>query len=383
MKRNIKLLALFNFFIEFSFYYPIAIIYFSRVSGSYALGMSVFSITMLSSALFEIPTGIFSDLIGRKKTMTCGALSNVIAVTCYALGGSYGMLVLGAIFEGLGRSFYSGNNNAFLHDVLSESKQEHKYHEFLGKLSSAEHVGLTIVAILGSIIAHWSFALVMWLSVIPKCINVIITLLFTEPENHTRGNENIFNHLEIAIQHFRKNKKLRLLSLNSMIGYALEESSYSFRGIFVNTLWPLWAIGFINALSNVGATLSFFFNGKIINTYGFKKPLIFEVIYNRLTNLIALIFPTVASPLIMSTTSMTYGVGITAKNTMLQKEFSSEQRATMGSLTSLLGSVLFAITSILLGFLGDTIGSQYALIVINILLLTPLFLYKKIFQKKT
>lgn len=383
MWRNIKLLALFNFFIEFSFYYPVAIIYFSRVAGSYALGMSVFSIIMLSSALFEIPTGVFSDRIGRKKTITFGALSNVLAVVCYAVGGSYGMLVVGAVFEGLGRSFYSGNNDAFLHDVLSSSKQEHKYHEFLGELSSVEQVGLAIVAILGSILANWSFALVMWLSVVPKAFNVIISLLLTDVKKTGEKSANIFQHMQTAMQYFRNNKQLRLLSIASMIKYALGESSFFFRGIFVNTLWPLWAIGFTNALSNAGAAISFFFSGKIINKFGFKKALNFEIIFNRCVNFIALLFPTVVSPALMTTTSLTYGVGTTAEKTLLQKEFTSEQRATLGSLNSLFGSVLFAVVSILLGIFADKTNPQITLIVANVLLLLPLWFYHKIFKEKT
>lgn len=69
LHKNIKLLAWFNFLLDFRFYSPIAIIYFTKVSGSFALGMSVFSLTMLSSALFEVPTGFYSDMIGKKKLL--------------------------------------------------------------------------------------------------------------------------------------------------------------------------------------------------------------------------------------------------------------------------------------------------------------------------
>ena len=95
--KNIKLLSWFNFFTDFKLYAPVAIIYFAKVSGSYTLGMSVFSITMLAAAFFEVPTGIFSDLIGRRKTVVFGALSSVLCVIFYAIGGTYLFLVIGAI----------------------------------------------------------------------------------------------------------------------------------------------------------------------------------------------------------------------------------------------------------------------------------------------
>jgi len=44
------------------------------------LEMNLFSIIMISSAVFELPTGIFSDFIGRKKTMMLGAVCSVLLI---------------------------------------------------------------------------------------------------------------------------------------------------------------------------------------------------------------------------------------------------------------------------------------------------------------
>ena len=117
LPRNVRLLAWFNFFSDFRPYGPIAILYFVQVSGSYALGMSVWSVASLAQSLFEVPTGVFSDMIGRKKTMMCGAVASVLSLFMYAIGGSYIALLAGGVFEGLARAFYSGNNDAFLHDT--------------------------------------------------------------------------------------------------------------------------------------------------------------------------------------------------------------------------------------------------------------------------
>ena len=93
-----KTIILVQFFLDLRFFYPIAAIYFSQIADSYALGMSIYSITMLTSALCELPTGIFSDFIGRKNTIVAGAVMNLLAVIFYAIGGQYLILVIGAIF---------------------------------------------------------------------------------------------------------------------------------------------------------------------------------------------------------------------------------------------------------------------------------------------
>lgn len=382
MDRNIRLLILFNFLIEFSFYTPIAILYFSRVTGSYTLGMSIFSVVMLSAAICELPTGIFSDMIGRKKTMVLGSLSATSAVIFYAIGGTYTMLIIGAILEGLGRSFYSGNNDALLHDIVSNKNQLKKYNDYLGKLSAIEQFGMAIVAVLGSIVAYWSFTIVMWLSVIPKIINIGLSLSIIEPKTHIKQSGNIFFHLSTSLKHLKKNYRLQLLTINSMLGYAIGEASYLFRSAFVKTLWPIWAIGLTNVLSSFGASISFYFSGKILQKYGYKKTLTFQTVFNRIINFTALLFPSAFSPALMTTTSLTYGVGSVTERDLLQKEYTSDQRATLGSLTSFFGSLLFAFVALVLGFIADKTTPATALIISNIFMLIPLLLYQKIFVNK-
>ena len=154
---------------------------------------------------------MFSDLIGRKRTVVFGTLSSVLCVIFYAIGGVYLFLVIGAILEGLSHSFYSGNNNALLYDTLAETQQEAEYHTFLGRVSSMFQVALAISAIAGGIIAHWSFAWVMWVSVIPQTLCLLISLKMVEPANQLSEGGNVFAHTKEAVRRFVKNKKLRLL----------------------------------------------------------------------------------------------------------------------------------------------------------------------------
>jgi len=73
VRRNIRLLALFNFLLDFRLYAPIMVIYFEQITHSYTLAMSVLAATMLASAALELPTGIFSDRVGRRTTIIAGA----------------------------------------------------------------------------------------------------------------------------------------------------------------------------------------------------------------------------------------------------------------------------------------------------------------------
>lgn len=379
IERNIKLLSWLNFCTDFVFFAPVAILYFAHVTGSYALGMSIFSLAYVSSAIFEVPTGIISDLVGRKKTTILGAVSSVFCVTLYAIGGSYWWLAFGALLQGLSRAFYSGNNDALLHDTVRETGKENEYHTYLGKTSSMFQIALAIAAVTGGFMAARSYSLVMWASVIPQICALLISTQIVEPKILNKKGTNIYSHLFESLKYFKQNRKLRLLSIASAIKFGLGESGYFLRSAFVAELWPLWAIGVASSLANIGAAISYYFAGKVINRFKPLWVLNFEVISTRIVNLIALLFPTIVSPALMGASSLTFGVGWVALGSLLQKEFTQAQRATMGSLNTLFGNITFGVCSVLVGILADRFDARTALIVTNVALFAPLFFYRKIF----
>jgi MFS family permease len=75
MIRNIRLLCIHNFLVDFRLQDAFRPIYFAQITGSYTLAMAVFSVAWITSALADIPTGVFSDKMGRKFTI-------VLASTC-------------------------------------------------------------------------------------------------------------------------------------------------------------------------------------------------------------------------------------------------------------------------------------------------------------
>jgi MFS family permease len=373
--RNIRLLAWFNFFTDFRPYHPIAILYFAQVSGSYALGMSVYSAIMLSQSLFEVPTGVFSDLIGRRRTVVCGAVAGVLSLTCYAVGGTYLALLAGGVFEGLARAFYSGNNSALLYDTLAEAGQVGAFQEYLGKTSSMAQWALAISALVGSLIAAISFQLVMWVSVIPMVLALLVSLGFVEPRAFTRTSANVYAHLGAAIRNFIHNPKLREISIAAILDYSIGESRWYFRSAFVATLWPVWALGIAQMLANATAAISFYFAGRIIRRFGELRLLISGIVFSESLFLFALLMQSVLSPVLIGMNSLLFGVTTVAMGGLLQREFSDEQRATMGSLTSLGGSIALAIFSLLLGALADRIGIIPALVAATTLVIIPMWLY--------
>jgi MFS family permease len=381
MHKNIRLLKWFNFMNDFRVYGPIMILYFAQVSGSYALGMSVFSVTNLASSAFEVPTGVLSDRIGRKYTLVAGALASVLSIVCYAIGGTYAALVIGGILEGLARAFFSGNNDALLHDTLTEIGQVAQYQEYLGKISSMFQIALAVSAVLGGLIAAASFALTFWISVIPQVCGLMIALQIVEPHVHSRHiSLTIYGHLREAFVNIIRNPRLRNLTAAGIVNWAVGESGWLFRSAFISMLWPTWALGLSQLVANVGAAISFYFAGRLIKRFGEFRILMTEVLFSRLSVTLSLAFPTVLSPLLMSSSSFLFGAGHVAANGLEQHEFTPAQRATMASMTTFAGSIAFALFSFFLGALADRIGVIPAFLVAQVLGLPSAYFYWRVFR---
>ena len=117
-----------------------------------------------------------------------------------------------------------------------------------------------------------------------------------------------------------------------------------------------------------------------MDKFGAKKLLMGTSIYNRASNTIALLFPTVLSPLLINTNSLGFGLSSVASSSLLQKEYTKEQRATMDSLNSLAGSLFFGIFAFILGSVADKFGVINALLFVQVVSLPTLFIYFKLFK---
>jgi len=380
--KNIRVLAWLNFFTDFQPYAPVLILYFVKVTGSYASALGLFSIATISRVVAEVPTGIFSDRIGRKNTIIIGAICAVLAFVLYATGNPWA-LVVGAILAGVSDAFYSGNNDALLHDSLSENNQQDDYAHNLGRLSSIFQLSLAISAILGSMIASRSFVILMWVSVLPQIACAIIATQLTEPENSKgRINQNILVDLKLALTEFWHSRNLKLLSGAALLENAVGDASYRFQASFFAAIVPIWVVGVIRAATNAIAFIGFRFAGKVTKRFGLLKSALSSSIIIRTLNLLAYGFPSLLSSFLIPLTSLPFGVSAVAKNSLFQKEYRPEVRATMGSVTSMIESILFTIIAFLMGTLADHSSPAMAIVIFQAILIPTAILYIMMKKKR-
>lgn len=377
-RNPVFLLKLYYVGYNFRLYYGVAVVYFAQITQSYALALSIFSVVQLAQALGEVPLGYISDKWGRNICLKVGAHASLISVLFFAVGHNYWLLVVGAIFEGITRSAFSGNNDALLYEALAECKQEKRYAQEFGTVSSWLEGSGFIGTVLGSFIALYSVPLLFRLSVIPQVFAVMISWFIAEPKTVKEPILSLLTHLKTALKTYRHSLKIRYISLASILSVAIGGSTWWFQGVFYNQFLPAWVSSLVLSLNFLTSSISFRLSGWLIVKYKAMKVLIYQEIYSRALYLIALILPSVASPLLMALASVSYGPCTVAQSMLLQQEFTNTQRATMSSVNSLLGNILFAVVSIGLGFLADLFGATKAILVAQLCFVSVVFLYLKL-----
>lgn len=381
LKKNVRLIAWFNLFLGLQFHVIIAPVYFAHVTGSLTLASVVLAAVYISTALLEVPTGVLSDRLGRRKTTILGSCASVLAIAFYATGHSFWILMVGACFEGLRRALLSGNNEALLFESLREGNDSAPtYARFFGRTQSLLEIAMALCGPVGSAVAAWNLQAAVALGIVPQLACVLVALRLVEPPRNHQNAGNTFSHIRVAVRAFKSSKRLRLLTMANSINYGLGEATYSFRPAFFAAVWPLWALGLAQLLSNFGTASSSWFAGNVIDRFGPVKSVFGASIVQRSFGIVSTAWPTVASPVLYAMNSFGYGARNVGERTLMQHEFTDEQRATMNSLISLLGSLVLAAGLIAMGVIADAFNPAIALLLCQIVMILPLVAYARLLR---
>ena len=367
IRRNIILFKLNSLFGGLWPLSALAVVYFQQITDSWALALGVYSIMGITQSIAEIPTGIISDRIGRQKTMITSAALFFIAFIIIAVAGNLNrgsLLILGAIFLGLSYAFSSGTDDAFIYETVQELRKEDKYDIIYSRMKAFSQIGHATGALIAAVVTYfYSLNILAWLSAVCGLIQTIICFWFIEPKNHTREDVTSWKHFIVALKEFLKNKKLQYMGMIQIFHRGIDFTSHRMESAYFNLLIPTWAVNIIRVIKQFFGTISFSV-APYFRKFGFYRMLVTSSISIFFIKTTGLILNNFVSPFVYSGVNLFYGTLTTAESTLLQKELSQKQRATMGSIVSLLGGIISAVFFYLIGLIADISSIYFAMILL-------------------
>ncbi|QDU33574.1 Major Facilitator Superfamily protein [Poriferisphaera corsica] len=134
--------------------------------------------------LLEVPSGYFSDKLGRKRTLLIGSISLSLAYASFTLAPSFLLLAVGQIFLAAGFAFFSGTDTTLHYALLASLNLEKSYGQREASLASNGLIISASAAIIGGLLA-WvgEYRLAYAVSFLFAFLNfLIIAFLLVDPE---------------------------------------------------------------------------------------------------------------------------------------------------------------------------------------------------------
>lgn len=149
MARDLRLFYLFRLLATSYLWLPISVTFMQ------SRGLSFLEVAWLEALfsgviiLVEVPTGAVADRIGRRITMTAGALAMVASCFLAYRSHSFAGFALSSSLGALSMSLCSGADSAYLFDLLHSHGRGHEYPRREGTASAWHLAGLALAFALG------------------------------------------------------------------------------------------------------------------------------------------------------------------------------------------------------------------------------------------
>ncbi|WP_045521625.1 MFS transporter [Neobacillus niacini] len=333
-------------------------------------GMTVLMVVLceiiyaVSIVIFEIPTGVFADKFGRKKLLVFGAVLSMFEFIILLFAYYFWAFALVVFLAGISSACTSGALNALLYDSLVTVNKQRSFEKIVGRMNSIDFFGSLIAALSGSVLAkYFGFEFNYIVSAVSMFLVLIFTIQLKEPprNNHQEKKENkqavFMVYVGKSLSFYKTNPKLVSIIIHAMaIGACIT---------YLDEFWQLY-------LDEIGFSVLFFgvfsacislarIPGNLLAAYlltYFKAESIILFILGITTVcfFMTAIFPGSVGLIMIIIVFLASGVIDPVVTGYLHHQGSSEIRATIESIQSLIESVITFTVGIGFGIISTSIS---------------------------
>jgi MFS family permease len=179
--KKISLFYLMKFSSDFMLVYPFyTLIFKTRGLDEIAIGW-LLAIWSLSVVIFEIPMGLISDRMKRKRALLLSAFFKAMAFGLWIIPGGFVPMAAGFIFWGLSGATASGTEEAWLYETLFLENRQNQYAKIKGRGNFFSAMGIALAAPVGGLLLPMGADLVIMASIAVTIFCGILFLGFGDP----------------------------------------------------------------------------------------------------------------------------------------------------------------------------------------------------------
>jgi MFS family permease len=359
------------------------------------LGFSLFQISIiwaavpLSSLIFEIPTGAMADLYGRKFSVLLSAILTGLAFLFLFFFTNFYAILAAFAFIGFSNTLNSGAREAWVVDLL-KGKKRRFLSGYFAKVKSIDSFSLIFSGILGAFVVKVFGLLIIWLIGGASYFLTFFILVFAK-EDYVKGKINlkqvfkkIKKQTKVSISYSRKHHVLfYFLIAGAILAFA--------EGLSTILAWtPLlqdlglkdYAFGYLwSAIGAVGVIAPLVYQ-RLIKKGREKRFIINSILLVSLFTMVMIFAYNLAFAFMLLLLGLFFMfLKNPAERMYFHRFIPTKLRATIGSVESMLISVITLLVLPIAGLLIDSIGPRYTIFIGGIIYLPAALIYSRIKDK--
>ena len=343
---------------------PIIVLFFEKHGLSLTQIMILQATYSFTVALFEIPSGFFADIYGRRLSLFFGSILTFLGYLIFSFYSGFNEFFIAEIFLGIGGSLISGADSALIYDTLLELKKDEDYTKIEGKNYGIGNVSEGLAGVLGGFLAVSSLELPVYIQTFVLFFSIPLSYSLVEPKSSYKLAKS-FKSILLVVKEtfFQKNKLKWYILYSSAMGIGTLSIAWFVQPFLMEIDTPLIYYGIIWASLNIITGITSYYS------YIFDKGKV--LIYISLSMLISFILLgfniSIYGFIFIVLIYLMRGIITPNLRNLININSTSERRATVLSLRSFVIRISFALIAPILGFITDVYEISYVFYFLGLL----------------
>ena len=182
-RRNIRVYYLFMASTGFMIFLPIWIIYLINGRGLSLTEVGVFeAVFWITIIVAEVPTGAVADRFGRRVSLALGACLFAVSTVIFAMADDFSLLLGSYLVMGMAMTLYSGAGDAFLYDTLRVLGRTREYERLAGRSHGLFWAMMVVATAVGGPISYLiGYSATILISSSFFLVSAVFAMLLREP----------------------------------------------------------------------------------------------------------------------------------------------------------------------------------------------------------
>lgn len=318
----------------------------------------------IAVVLFEIPTGYFSDVLGRKKSLILGMILGIIGLGMYSMTRDFWWFLIAELILWLGSSFISGTDSAMLYDTLLDEGKTTENKKIQWYLQTVSSIAEASASFLGGFLAVISIYLPFYVQFWLYLLVFPLVFLLQEPTQHKHDNKEWIwkGILSIVRYSLHEHKEVKWLIFFSWAFWASTlVMTWLLQQYFTHVGVPLMYFGVLWSIFVLSLVPFSFFAHNIEEFLGRKYSLLFLTFLPVLWYFFLAFFDAIWALFFVFFFYFARGFGSVLLNDYVNILVPSQIRATVLSIQALMFRFVFVIVGPLVGWISDVYSLQVGL----------------------